>query len=39
MDLHLVQVPGLGTLTTRSLAGRDLEVLGGETDGAANTEV
>lgn len=33
MDAHLVGVPGLGTLTARSLTGGDLEVLGGETDG------
>lgn len=39
MDSHLVGVPGLGTLTTRGLAGGDLEVLGGETDGALDAEV
>lgn len=39
MDLHLEEIPGLGTLTTRSLAGGDLEVLGGKTDGALDAEV
>lgn len=39
MDSHLKGVPGLGTLTTGGLAGGDLEVLGGEADGALNTEV
>lgn len=39
MDSHLVGVPGLGTLTTGSLAGGDLEVLGGETDGALDAKV
>lgn len=39
MDSHLVGVPGLGTLTTGGLAGGDLEVLGGEADGALDTEV
>lgn len=36
---HLVHVPGLGTLTTRSLTGGDLEVLGGETDGALDAQL
>lgn len=39
VDSHLEGVPGLGTLTTGGLAGGDLEVLGGETDGALNAEV
>lgn len=34
VDAELEGVPGLGTLTARGLAGGDLEVLGGETDGA-----
>jgi len=34
VDTELVRVPGLGTFTTRGLAGGNLEVLGGETDGA-----
>lgn len=39
MDSHLVAVPGLGALTTRGLAGGDLEDLGGETDGPLDAEV
>lgn len=39
VDAHLIGVPGLGTLTARGLAGGDLEVLGGETDGALDAEV
>ena len=39
MDSHLEGVPGLGTLTTGGLAGGDLEVLGGEADGALDAEV
>lgn len=39
VDLHLVAVPGLGTLTARGLAGGDAEDLGGETDGSLDTEV
>lgn len=39
VDLHLVAVPGLGTLTAGRLAGGDAEDLGGETDGALDTEV
>lgn len=39
VDAHLVAVPGLGTLTTRGLAGDVLEDLGGETDGALDAEV
>lgn len=39
MDAHLVQVPGLGTLTTRGLAGGDLEVLGGQAHGALDGQV
>jgi len=39
VDSHLVHVPGLGTLTTRSLAGGDLEVLGRETDGALDAQL
>lgn len=38
MDAHLVLVPGLGTLTVGGLAGRDLEGLGGQTDGALSLE-
>lgn len=36
---HLVHVPGLGALTARGLAGRDLQVLGGHADGALDAEV
>jgi len=39
VDSHLEGVPGLGTLTTGGLAGGDLEVLGGEADGALDAEV
>jgi hypothetical protein len=39
VDAHLVGVPGLGTLTARGLAGGDLEVLGGQTDGALDAEI
>lgn len=39
MDAHLKGIPGLGTLTARGLAGGDLEVLGGQTDGALNAEL
>lgn len=39
VDAHLVAVPGLGTLTTRGLAGGDLEGLGGQTDGALDAQV
>ena len=39
MDAHLVAIPGLGTLTARSLASGDLEGLGGQTDRALGTEV
>lgn len=39
VDSHLKGVPGLGTLTVRSLAGGDSEVLGWETDWALDAEV
>lgn len=39
MDPHFKGVPGLATLTARSLTGADLQVLGGETDGALDAEV
>jgi hypothetical protein len=39
VDSHLKGVPGLGALTTGGLAGGDLEVLGGEADGALDAEV
>lgn len=39
VDAHLVEIPSLGTLTARGLTGGDLEVLGGQTDGALDAEV
>lgn len=39
VDAQLVAVPGLGTLTTRSLSGGNLEGLGGKADGALDAEV
>lgn len=39
VDAHLVEIPSLGTLTARGLTGLDLEVLGGQADGALDTEV
>lgn len=39
VDTHLVEIPGLGTLTARGLTGGDLEVLGGQTDGALDGQV
>jgi len=39
VDSHLVHVPSLGTLTTRSLTGGDLEVLGGQTDWALDAQL
>jgi len=39
VDLHLQVVPGLGSLSTRGLAGGDLEDLGGEADGSLYTEI
>ena len=39
VDAHLIGVPGLGTLTARSLTGGDLQVLGGQTDGALDAEL
>ena len=35
---HLEAVPGVGTLTTRTLAGGDAQHLGGQTDGAGMLE-
>lgn len=39
VDAHLVEIPGLGTLTARGLTGGDLEVLGGQADGALDAQV
>ena len=39
VNAHLVEIPGLGTLTVGGLAGVDLEVLGRQTDGALDAEV
>lgn len=38
VDAELVEIPGLGTLTARGLTGGDLEVLGGQADGALDGE-
>jgi len=38
MDSHLKQIPGLTTLTARCLTGGNLQDLGGEADGALDTE-
>jgi hypothetical protein len=39
VDAHLILIPGLGTLTVGGLTGHDLELLGGQTDGALDAEV
>jgi len=39
MDAHLIHIPSLGTLSARSLTGADLELLGGQADGALDAEV
>jgi hypothetical protein len=39
VNAHLVCIPGLGSFSVRSLTGGDLELLGGETDGALNSEL
>lgn len=39
VDAHLKGVPGLGTLTTRGLAGGDLQVLGGQADRTLDAEL
>lgn len=39
VDAHLKGVPGLGALTAGGLAGGDLQVLGGQADGALDGEV
>ena len=39
VNAHLVQVPGLGTLTVRRLTGGNLQVLGGKANRALDTEV
>lgn len=38
MNAHLVLVPGLGTLTARGLAGRDVKGLGRKTDGTLDVK-
>lgn len=38
MDAHLVGIPGLGTLTVRSLTGGDLKVLGRKADGTLDAQ-
>ena len=39
VDPHLIRIPGLAALTTRGLAGCDLQVLGRQADGAFDTQV
>lgn len=39
VDAHLKGIPGLGTLTVRSLTGGDLENLGRKADGALDAEI
>ncbi|GMR55744.1 hypothetical protein PMAYCL1PPCAC_25939, partial [Pristionchus mayeri] len=39
VDAHLVTIPGLGSLSARSLAGGDAEHLGGHANGALNLEL
>jgi len=39
VNLELVAVPGLGTLTARRLTGGDLEDLGGKANGALDTQL
>jgi len=39
VNFELVAIPSLGTFTTRSLTGRDLQNFGGETDRAFDTEL
>lgn len=38
VDAHLEAVPGLGTLTARSLTGGDTEDLGGHASGATSLD-
>lgn len=38
MDSHLKLIPGLGTLTVRSLTGGDAESLGWQADGTLDIE-
>jgi hypothetical protein len=39
VDLHLKHVPGLRTLTVGCFAGRDFEVLGGQSNGSLDAEI
>ena len=39
VDAHLVAIPGLGTLTVRSLAGGDAQGLGRQTDRSLDLEL
>lgn len=39
VDAHLEGIPGLGTLTVGRLTGGDLQVLGGQADGALDAEL
>jgi hypothetical protein len=39
VDAHFEAVPGVGTLSTRSLTGGNSQVLGGETDGSSDMKL
>lgn len=39
MNSQLIHIPSLGTFTTRSLSGSDLEALGWETDRSLDAEI
>ncbi len=39
MDAHLVMIPGLGTLTTRSLAASDSQLLGWDANRSLDAKV
>jgi len=39
VDSHLESIPGLGSFTTRSLTGGNLQGLGGQTDGTLDAEI
>lgn len=39
VDSHLKVIPGLGTLTVGGLSGGDVQNLGGESNGALDTDV
>eukprot|EP00455_Lapot_gusevi_P006700 TRINITY_DN1286_c0_g1_i13.p1 TRINITY_DN1286_c0_g1~~TRINITY_DN1286_c0_g1_i13.p1 ORF type:complete len:102 (+),score=8.94 TRINITY_DN1286_c0_g1_i13:220-525(+) len=39
VDLHLIDVPGVGTVTARGLTGGDLQGAGGQADGTADLDL